>query len=190
MTTKMTSSKFSVCVYCGSGKGTEPGFEKAAIELGTTLGKMGYPLIYGGGSIGLMGATARACLDAGGHVTGIIPEFLTKNEIVMRDVSELIITEDMHERKMKMFQRSDAFVVLPGGIGTLEEVVEMMSWCQLGHHKKPILLANINDFWSPFRALIKHMRDKEFIRKDYDASYEMFDTITEIMDALTRAAER
>lgn len=182
------SSEFTVCVYCGSGKGTDPVFEKAAIELGEALAAQGFPLVYGGGSIGLMGATAQACLQSGGHVTGVIPKFLTKNEIVMRDASELIITEDMHQRKMKMFERSDAFVVLPGGIGTLDEVVEMMSWCQLGQHKKPIILANINNFWVPFTTLIAHMRDKEFIRENYDASYKSVDTILGVMDILKKAA--
>jgi len=188
--TKNNSSEFTVCVYCGSGSGTQPAYEKAAIELGTKLAEHAMPLIYGGGSVGLMGASARACVEKGGHVTGIIPEFLTKDEIVYRGVSELIITKDMHERKMKMFLRSDAFVVLPGGIGTLEEVVEMMSWCQLGHHQKPIILANISDYWAPFTSLLEHMRDKEFIRKDYDAPYRTVDSIQEVMDILICESQR
>jgi len=189
MTKNSASSDFTVCVYCGSGKGTDPVFEQAASELGKGLAALGFPLVYGGGSVGLMGVTARACLQEGGHVTGIIPDFLTKDEILLRDVSELIITEDMHQRKMKMFLRSDAFVVLPGGLGTLDEVVEMMSWCQLGHHQKPIILANIADFWAPFTTLLRHMREKEFIRKNYNAPYQSIDSIQDILETLKQTAD-
>ena len=132
-------------------------------RFGKILAENGVRLVYGGGSIGLMGALADAVLEHGGEVTGIIPEFLTAEERPLRLAQELIVTRDMHERKRTMFERADAFVALPGGIGTLEELVEQMTWAQLGRHKKPILIANINGFWDPLLALIKHMRELDFV---------------------------
>src|ERR1700752_4451284 len=148
----------AVCVYCGSNAGTEPIFGEAAGQFGKILAENGVRLIYGGGSVGLMGILADAVLAHGGKATGIIPEFLTQRERPRRLGQELIVTRDMHERKSTMFDRADAFVALPGGIGTLEELVEQLTWAQLGRHKKPILIANINGFWDPLLALIDHMR--------------------------------
>ena len=148
----------TVCVYCGSGPGTNPRFVEAAIAFGKTLAENGIRLVYGGGSLGLMGAVAKSTLDHGGSVTGIIPEFLTARENALTRVQEMIVTPDMHERKRLMFERSDAFVALPGGIGTLEELVEQLTWQQLGRHTKPVLLANIDGFWEPLLALLAHMR--------------------------------
>jgi len=132
-----------ICVYCGSGPGTDPAFVEAARAFGAILAKNGIGLIYGGGAIGIMGELSRAVLDNGGEATGIIPEFLVLREHAVKDADGLIVTRDMHERKRKMFELADAFVALPGGVGTLEEIVEQMTWAQLGRHKKPILLANI-----------------------------------------------
>ncbi len=154
----------TVCVYCGSGPGTNPRFVEAAIALGKTFAENGVRLVYGGGSLGLMGAVAKSTLDHGGSVTGIIPEFLTARENALTRVQEMIVTPDMHERKRLMFERSDAFVALPGGIGTLEELVEQLTWQQLGRHTKPVLLANIDGFWEPLLALLAHMRATQFIR--------------------------
>ncbi len=148
----------TVCVYCGSGPGTDPRFVEAAIALGKALAESSIRLVYGGGSIGLMGAVATSVLDHGGMVTGIIPGFLTARENALKRVQELIVTPDMHERKRLMFEHSDAFVALPGGIGTLEELVEQLTWQQLGRHSKPVLLANIDGFWEPLLALLAHMR--------------------------------
>ena len=148
----------ALCVYCGSNPGTDAAFVKAAHDFGKILGENGIRLIYGGGSIGLMGALAASVIEHGGEVTGIIPEFLTAAECPRRLAQELIVTRDMHERKRTMFERADAFVALPGGLGTLEELVEQMTWAQLGRHKKPILVANINGFWDPLLGLITHMR--------------------------------
>ena len=148
----------TVCVYCGSGPGTNPRFVEAAIALGKVFAENNIRLVYGGGSIGLMGAVAKSVLDHGGTVTGIIPDFLRARENALTRVQEMIVTPDMHERKRLMFERSDAFVALPGGIGTLEELVEQMTWQQLGRHTKPVLLANIDDFWEPLLALLTHMR--------------------------------
>jgi uncharacterized protein (TIGR00730 family) len=148
----------AICVYCGSNPGTDPAFVKAARGFGKILAESGVRLVYGGGSIGLMGALAGSVIEHGGEVTGIIPEFLTAQERPRRLAQELIVTRDMHERKSTMFERADAFVALPGGLGTLEELVEQMTWAQLGRHKKPILVANINGFWDPLLSLIAHMR--------------------------------
>ena len=148
----------AVCVYCGSSPGSDPAFVKTAREFGKILAENDVRLVYGGGSIGLMGALAGAVIEHGGAATGIIPEFLTAKERPRRLAQEQIVTHDMHERKRTMFDRADAFVALPGGLGTLEELVEQMTWAQLGRHKKPILVANINGFWDPLLALIDHMR--------------------------------
>jgi uncharacterized protein (TIGR00730 family) len=148
----------AICVYCGSSPGTDPAFTTAARNFGKILADNGIRLVFGGGSVGLMGALASSVIDHGGAATGIIPEFLTAKERPRRLAQEQIITHDMHERKRTMFDRADAFVALPGGIGTLEELVEQMTWAQLGRHKKPILIANINGFWDPLLALLAHMR--------------------------------
>jgi len=154
----------TICVYCGSGPGADPAFVKAARDFGQLLAINRVRLVYGGGSLGLMGALANAVLDHGGEVTGIIPEFLTDREKKLTRAQEIIVTRDMHERKRAMFERADAFVALPGGIGTLEETIEQMTWAQLGRHKKPILLANIKGFWDPLCALLDHMTELAFIR--------------------------
>ena len=154
----------AVCVYCGSGPGTNPAYVKAARTLGTALAGSAIELVYGGGGMGLMGEVARATIAGGGKVTGIIPDFLSEREHMLLEVQELIVTGDMHERKRLMFERSDAFVALPGGIGTLEELVEQLTWSQLGQHRKPIVLDNINGFWDPFLELLRHMRSQQFIR--------------------------
>jgi len=154
----------SICVYCGSGPGTDPAFIEAAREFGKIMAREGVGLVYGGGSKGLMGAVANSVLDHGGHVTGIIPEFLQDREHTLKRAQEVIITPDMHVRKQTMFDRADAFVALPGGIGTLEELVEQLTWAQLGRHKKPILILNIKGFWDPLSALLDHMRRLDFIR--------------------------
>ena len=161
----------TVCVYCGSGPGTNPRFVEAAITLGKTFAENGVRLVYGGGSLGLMGAVAKSMLDHGGTVTGIIPEFLTARENALARVQEMIVTPDMHERKRLMFERSDAFVALPGGIGTLEELVEQLTWQQLGRHTKPVLLANIDGFWEPLLALLAHMRATAIHPADFDGRY-------------------
>src|SRR5580698_5359740 len=148
----------AICVYCGSSPGTDPTFVEAARDFGKILAHSGIRLVWGGGSVGLMGAIASSVIEHGGHATGIIPEFLTAKERPRKLAQEQIVTRDMHERKRTMFDRADAFVALPGGIGTLEELVEQMTWAQLGRHKKPILIANINGFWDPLCLLLTHMR--------------------------------
>src|SRR5579862_3766461 len=155
----------ALCVYCGSSPGTDPAFVETARTFGKILAENEIRLVYGGGSTGLMGALADAVLKNGGDVTGIIPEFLTNRERPQPRLhaQELIVTRDMHERKRKMFERADGFVALPGGIGTLEELVEQLTWAQLGRHKKPILLVNIKGYWDPLLTLVEHMRTQEFL---------------------------
>lgn len=180
----------AVCVYCGSGPGDNPAYEKAADDLGRILAEHEIRLVYGGGSLGLMGTTATSVLRHGGKVTGIIPEFLVAKERMLRDVDDLVVTEDMHARKRLMFERSDAFVALPGGLGTLEETVEMLTWGQLGRHKKPVLLANVEGFWNPLVALIEHMESQQFIRAGLKANYLVADTVDDIVPVLTAELAR
>jgi uncharacterized protein (TIGR00730 family) len=178
----------TVCVYCGSGPGTNPRFVESAIALGKSLAENNVGLVYGGGSVGLMGAVATSVLEHGGIVTGIIPEFLTRRENMLIGAQELIVTHDMHERKRLMFERSDAFVALPGGIGTLEELVEQLTWQQLGRHSKPILLANIDDFWEPLLELIAHMRSTAFIRPTLALEVLKAERVEDILPRLRAAA--
>lgn len=173
----------SVCVYCGSGLGENPAYAAAARTLGRSLAESGIRLVYGGGGLGLMGEVARATLEAGGSVTGIIPEFLVEREHMLHEVTDLIVTTDMHVRKKQMFERSDAFVALPGGIGTLEELVEQLTWAQLGQHTKPIVVANINGFWTPFLTLLEHMRSQAFIRAGLEVR---FGVVSEANDIVPR----
>ena len=180
----------TVCVYCGSGPGTNPRFVEAAFAFGKALAENGIRLVYGGGSVGLMGAVAKSALDHGGSVTGIIPEFLTNREHVLKRVQDLIVTPDMHERKRLMFEHADAFVALPGGVGTLEELVEQLTWQQLGRHTKPILLANIDGFWEPLLALLAHMRETEFIRPTLAVDILKAERVEDILPHLRAAAAR
>ncbi|MGB3272119.1 MAG: TIGR00730 family Rossman fold protein [Xanthobacteraceae bacterium] len=180
----------SVCVYCGSGPGNHPAFVKAATDFGKALAEAGTRLVYGGGSLGLMGAVASATLDHGGTVTGIIPEFLVRREHAMTRAQDMIVTKDMHERKRLMFEHSDAFVALPGGIGTLEELVEQLTWAQLGRHAKPILIANIEGFWEPLLTLLTHMGDTSFIRPDLKINLLSAERVGDILPMLEHAARR
>src|SRR5580704_9072439 len=187
--TDMSTIK-TVCVYCGSGPGTNPRFMESAKALGKALAEGGIRLVYGGGSVGMMGAVATSVLDHGGMVTGIIPGFLTAKENALKRVQEMIVTPDMHERKRLMFEHSDAFVALPGGIGTLEELVEQLTWQQLGRHSKPVLLANIDGFWQPFFDLLSHMRSTQFIRAGLTVDILKADRVEDVLPRLRAAAAR
>ena len=176
-----------LCVYCGSGPGRDPIYMQAARELGKSIARNGLGLVYGGGSLGLMGETARAVLNAGGHVTGVIPDFLVKRERMLTQVQQLIVTQDMHERKMTMFEHASGFVALPGGIGTLEELVEVSTWAQLGRHNKPIILANIDGYWDPLIELMQHMRAEEFIRAGLELQHDIVATVDEIVPTFLKA---
>ncbi len=178
----------SICVYCASGPGNNPAFVEAARSFGRILAESGIRLVYGGGSNGLMGALADAVLDHGGVVTGVIPDFLVNREHMLARVQERIVTRDMHERKQVMFERADAFVALPGGVGTLEELVEQLTWAQLGRHKKPILILNVERFWDPLCALLDHMERLEFIRADLSINLLVAERVEEILPQLFEAA--
>lgn len=179
----------TVCVYCGSGHGTDPIYKQTAVSLGNALAEAGMNLVYGGGGLGLMGEVARATLAGGGKVTGIIPKFLTEHERMLNEVDDLIVTNDMHERKMLMYDRSDAFIALPGGIGTLEELVEQLTWAQLGQHGKPIIVVNVNGFWDPFMALLAHMREQAFIRAELEVNFTMVTSAEDVVPALLKASK-
>ena len=178
----------ALCVYCGSSPGTDPAFVETARSFGKILAENDIRLVYGGGSLGLMGAIATSVLDHGGVVTGIIPDFLTARENALTRVQEMIVTPDMHERKRLMFERSDAFVALPGGIGTLEELVEQLTWQQLGRHAKPVLLADIDGFWEPLFALLAHMRATQFIRSGLTIDILKAERVEDILPRLRAAA--
>ncbi len=178
----------ALCVYCGSSPGTDPAFAAAAHAFGTILAENRVRLIYGGGSVGLMGKLAHSVLDHGGEVTGVMPEFLTKRERPRPLQQELIVTPDMHSRKRVMFERADGFVALPGGIGTLEEVVEQLTWAQLGRHNKPILFANINGYWDPLLGLIEHMRTVKFLPPSLSVDFLVAARVEEILPKMRDAA--
>jgi uncharacterized protein (TIGR00730 family) len=178
-----------ICVYCGSSPGTDPAYVAAARTFGAILAKNGIGLVYGGGAVGMMGELAHAVLDQGGEVTGIIPDFLVAREHAIKGAHGLIVTRDLHERKRKMFELADAFVALPGGVGTLEELVEQLTWVQLGRHRKPVLIANIEKFWDPLCALLDHMRKLEFIRSDLGFDLLVADKVNDILPMLQKAAD-
>ncbi len=173
----------SVCVYCGSAFGNDDAYRTAARDLGQVLAGAGLRLVYGGGGVGLMGEVARAVHSAGGQVLGIMPQFLRTREILFDDVETRVVS-NMHERKMMMFEESDAFVVLPGGVGTLEEVVELLSWRRLDLHKKPIIFLNTNDFWAPFVTLIEHTQAAGFTPDTFSRTYVTVDTPAEVLPAI------
>jgi len=174
----------NICVYCGANAGAHPAYAEAARTLGRTMAEGGIGLVYGGASVGLMGEIARTVLEAGGKVTGVIPSNLPVHEVPLSDVHELIHVKTFHERKMLMFERSDAFVALPGGVGTLEELVEQITWVQLAHHTKPVVIANIKDYWAQLLGLFNQMRQLEFIPPSLDVTYHVVDRAEEIVPLL------
>lgn len=173
----------SVCVYCGSSDAADPAWLDAAAELGAILAAEGLRLIYGGGGVGLMGACARAAHGAGGRVLGIMPAFLVSREVVLEEV-ETVIVESMHERKIQMFDGADAFVVLPGAIGTLEEAVELLSWRRLGLHSKPIVFFNPRDFWRPLFDLFDRFIDANLVPPEFNACWRAVERIEDVVPAL------
>ena len=186
------SSIRSVCVYCGS----SPGRNGLYLEAGTTLGRAiadaGLRLVYGGGTKGIMGAVAAGAAERGGRIIGIIPRFLIRKEAgehAPQALDEFVVVENMHERKHRMFEESDAFVALPGGVGTLEEIVEIMTWAQLGRHRKPIVFANVAGFWNPMLALIDHMRTEGFVHTSHLVQPIVVDDAAGIVPALLAAGE-
>ena len=147
----------SICVFCGARQGTNPAHTAAARALGATIAAMGWRLVYGAGDVGLMGEVARTAQAAGADTFGVIPVHLIRAEVGKRDLTTLVVTEDMHERKKVMFMNSDAIVVLPGGAGSLDEFFEVLTWAQIGLHHKPILLLDVDGYWQPLIALLSHI---------------------------------
>lgn len=175
----------NICVYCGSSSGTNPVYTQKARAFGTLLAEENVGLVYGGGGIGLMGEMARAALAAGGHVTGIIPSFLNDREIPLHEVSELVVTTSMHERKQLMFEKSDAFIAFPGGIGTIEETIEMMTWAQLGRHTHPIIFVNLEAYWDPLLKMLDHVIEAGFARSSVHSLYSVVDRIEDVLPRIS-----
>ena len=177
----------SICVYCGSSPGRDESYIQAGRVLGRSIAQTGLRLVYGGGTRGIMGAVAEGAIKAGGQVTGIIPRFLMNKEATeaaLMRIDEVVVTENMHERKHIMFEKSDAFVALPGGIGTVEEIIEIMTWAQLGHHRKPIVFGNINGFWNPMLVLLDHMRNEGFVHTGHLVAPVVVDAAEAIVPAI------
>jgi uncharacterized protein (TIGR00730 family) len=175
----------SLCVFCGSRFGADPAFAGAAEELGRALAERGVRLIYGGGSIGLMGVVMQSVLDHGGQVTGVIPEFLMRREVGNPALTELIVVDSMHERKRRMFDLADGFAILPGGLGTLDEAIEIITWQQLGLHAKPIAVLSVADYWSSLEALIEHVVSQGFA----DAAVRDLFSVSADVESLLAALE-
>ena len=173
----------SICLYCGSSNEVDPKYIALAKDLGKRLAESGYRLVYGGGSVGLMGASANAAHEAGGEVLGIMPRFLLTKERIFEQVEHRIV-DTMHERKQMMFDESDAFIVLPGGIGTLEEAVEMLSWARLGLHSKPMAFLDVDGFWSPFFELMSHIVKDKFTPSEFLDQFAHTNTPDEAIEAL------
>lgn len=173
----------SLCVYCGSRSGRDPEFAAAAAFIGKEAARRGTRIVYGGGKMGLMGVTAGAARDAGGKVFGVIPDFLVEIEGILENVDHKIV-KTMHERKMMMFEESDAICALPGGIGTLEELIETLSWARLALHAKPIIVLNQKNFWSPLRTLLEHFVDSGFAAPDLLREIVFVETPHQVFDAM------
>jgi hypothetical protein len=182
----MTSIR-SICVYCGSRSGNGDSYAAIARDFGHILASHHITLVYGGGSVGLMGIMARAAKEHGGRVIGVIPRHLDQIEIKQTGLDELYVVDDMHSRKRKMFDLSDAFVALPGAIGTLDETIEVITWRQLGLHDKPILLVNENNYWDPFLELLQHIKSEGFGHSGLNDLFEVVGSIHDVLPALARA---
>jgi hypothetical protein len=186
--TQPTRTFDSVCLYCGSSDAADPAYLQAARDFGRTLAENGVRLVYGGGGVGLMGSAARAAHEAGGRVLGIMPDFLRSRERLFDDV-ETVVVRSMHERKMLMFEQSDAFVVAPGGIGTLEEVVELLSWKRMDLHHKPVVFLNLGGFWDPFFALMDHTIDAKLTPASMRSGWLSVDRVEDVLPAIDSLAE-
>jgi uncharacterized protein (TIGR00730 family) len=176
-------SRFSVTVFCGSSPGVDPLYAESAKAIGEGLAARDMNLVFGGGNVGLMGIVAGAALHAGAHVTGIIPDFLRKREVEFPGLSELIVTDSMHTRKRRLFALADAFIVLPGGLGTFDETIEILTWKQLGQHNKPIILVDILGWAQPFVTMVEQVITRGFAR---DTVRELFEVAPDVTAALAR----
>jgi hypothetical protein len=174
----------SICVYCGSSASVAEPYRHAASEVGRLLGERGIRVIYGGGRVGLMGLVADAALAAGGEVTGIIPRHIEELEVAHQTLSELIVVETMHERKRMMVDRAQGFVVLPGGLGTLDETFEILTWKQLSLHHHPVVILNVDGYWDPLIALVRHAAAEGFVRPQHAHLFRVVASVEEVLPAL------
>ena len=177
----------SVGLFCGSSTGSDPRWMKTAEAFGGLLATEGLRLVYGGGAVGLMGACARAAIGAGGRVLGVIPEFLRLPEVAY-EAADLMVVASMHERKARMFEEADAFVVMPGGVGTLEEAIELLSWSRLELHKKPVVFLDVGGFWRPLFELIDHTVRQGFTPPQFAAAYSSVATVEEVLPRIRQMA--
>ncbi|MGW7795761.1 TIGR00730 family Rossman fold protein [Staphylococcus xylosus] len=173
-----------IAVYCGASKGNDPSYMSEAYQLGKIIAEKGYDLIFGAGSVGIMGAIQDGVLDHGGSAIGVMPNMLNEKEITSQKLTELILVDSMHERKNKMAELADAFVMAPGGAGSLEEFFEMYSWSQIGIHQKPIAIFNINGFFNPLQSLLSHMIEEGFIDAKYDTLAPLCDTTEALFETI------
>ena len=183
----MTQFQRSVCIYCGSQTGRNPAYVGEARALGAALGQAGYALVYGAGDLGLMGETARAAQSAGARITGVIPRHLFELEVGKHDLDAVIVTETMHERKTLMLNNADAVIALPGGPGTLDELIEVLTWRHLGLHTKPAFLLNTNDYWGPLLALFDHMAAEGFVGPQFRDYLTVVETVDDLIAGLGEA---
>lgn len=174
----------SICVFCGASAGTHPAYREAATALGRALAERQLTLVYGGGAVGLMGIVADAALAAGGEVIGVIPESLRSLEIGHNSLTRLEVVDGMHARKARMAELSDAFIALPGGLGTLEELFEVWTWGQLGYHGKPLGLMDVNGFYSKLAGFLDHVVSEGFVREDHRNMLQISDSPTDLLDTL------
>lgn len=184
-TNSLGTRRSSVCLFCGSSGRVDSVYRDAATAFGRSVAEAGLDLVYGGGKVGLMGLAANAALEAGGRVIGVIPKFLLDLEVGHGDVTELVVTDSMHDRKRTMYERSDAFATLPGGLGTLDETMEVLTWSQLGLSKKPVVLVNVNGFWDPMLALLDHIVETGFARPENRRLYQVADGVEAAVGMIT-----
>lgn len=179
----------SLCVYCGSSGNVDQDFRDAAKDMGEAMAKADIQLVYGGGHVGLMGIIADGVMNAGGQAIGIIPEHISSKEVQHKGLTELHVVDTMHTRKQMMVDKSDAFLVLPGGIGTLDELCEIMTWRQLGIHDMPIIIANIKDYWTPFLGMIDHIIEQGFMREGDNKLVHVVTSLDDVIPALEMAPD-
>ena len=179
----------SLCVFCGSKAGTDPACHEAAVGLGILMARRGVRLVYGGGGIGLMGVLSDAVLESGGEAVGVIPDFLVNYEVANPRLTETAVTGSMHERKQRMFELSDGFVVLPGGLGTLDEAIEVITWKQLQLHAKPVVVVNVGGYWDPLAALVDGVIGGGFAHAGVAELFTVVDGVDDVFEALESAPE-
>jgi len=184
------NNKFSACVFCGSSNGSNKIYSRAAEELGTLLANNNVDIVYGGGNTGLMGTLANSALAVGGNVTGVIPNFLQESEVGHPNLTKLIITDNMHDRKRLMYERADIFISLPGGTGTFDETIETMTWVQLNIFNKEIILVDVGAYWEPFLTLVKHGIKEGFINKKNESLLTLVKSSQQAIDVINRVQQQ